>query len=87
MVENINKLYEATTGSPHVIKALARIREITKGETLDNTAPSFQILCHRQKLNEAKEFVPDMDWDWFTMPEGHFEDCYKLLDQGGKNVG
>ena len=66
----LNELYTAKNGTLHVVKVVNVVREITKGEKMENTAITQQVLAQRQKFyNFGKEtfFEDDLDFEEFSM--------------------
>jgi len=47
---------------------------------LENTACSYQVIAQRFKLDEGLvKWIPDDDFDMFSMPLEHFEESYELM--------
>ena len=66
----LNELYTPIKGTPHVVKVVNVLREFTKGEKMENTAKTQQVLLQRQKFyNFGSEtfFEDDLDFDAFSM--------------------
>ena len=66
----INDLYTPIKGSPHVVKVVNVLREFTKGEKMENTAITQQVLAQRQKFyNFGKETLneDDLNFEPFSM--------------------
>lgn len=66
----LNELYTAKNGTLHVVKVVNVVREITKGEKIENTAITQQVLLQRQKFyNFGKETLneDDLDFEEFSM--------------------
>ena len=55
----INKLYKARKGTEHIVRVIGKYREMLKGESLENTAHTYQVLAQRQ--------------EWVTLPECGYE--------------
>ena len=72
----IDKLYIAKNGTPHVVRALETVREFTKGEKMENTATTEQVLLQRQKQESIARwtfYVDDLSYPKFTMQLETFE--------------
>ena len=66
----INDLYTPIKGTPHVVKVVNVIIEMTKGEKIENTAITQQVLLQRQKRDDYEEevyFKDDLDFQPFSM--------------------
>ena len=66
----INELYTPIKGTPHVVKVVNVLREMTKGENIENTAITQQVLLQRQKRDDYEEevyFKDDLDFQPFSM--------------------
>lgn len=76
-------LYIAKEGTPHVVRETTRIREFTKGESMENTAPIIQVVLQRQKElkfdNGESYWTADRDCDPFCMQECTFAECYEEI--------
>ncbi len=70
------KIYRAKKGSEHYVAVVGRFREMLRGETLDNTAHTYQILAQRQ-LQGAGGWVDDRDYEPFCMEEELFYEEYE----------
>lgn len=46
----LNELYTAKNGTPHVVKVVNVVREITKGEKIENTAITQQVFSSKTKV-------------------------------------
>ncbi len=80
------KLYKAKTGTPHIVREIERIREFTKGEKMENTAPLTQVVLQRQKLCSAPEdlydlYLNDEEYPRFCMLDITFEEEYELIEE------
>ena len=83
------KLYKAKTGTPHIVREIERIREFTKGEKMENTAPLMQVVLQRQKIygviDPFKESIPqykdDKSYPKFCMLDITFEEEYELIEE------
>ena len=80
------KLYKAKTGTPHIVREIERIREFTKGEKMENTAPLTQVVLQRQKLCSAPEYLYDLylndeEYPRFCMLDITFEEKYELIEE------
>ena len=81
------KLYKAKTGTPHIVMEVERIREFTKGEKMENTAPLIQVVLQRQKLCSIPEdpyrpfYLNDEDYPRFCMLDITFEELYELIEE------
>ena len=79
----IDKLYIAKNGTPHVVRALETVREFTKGEKMENTATTEQVLLQRQKQESIARwtfYVDDLSYPKFTMQLETFLEEYKEID-------
>ena len=71
----INELYAPIKGTPHVVKVVNVLREMTKGENIENTAITQQVLLQRQKfyiidrMGVGKETLheDDLNFEPFSM--------------------
>ena len=81
------KLYKAKTGTPHIVREIERIREFTKGEKMENTAPLTQVVLQRQKLCSIPEdhphpfYLNDEEYSKFCMLDITFEEEYELIEE------
>ena len=78
-----NKLYTSKNGTPHVVRALETVREFTKGEKMENTATTEQVLLQRQKQESIARwtfYVDDLSYPKFTMQLETFLEEYKEID-------
>lgn len=79
----INRLYTSKNGTPHVVRALETVREFTKGEKMENTATTEQVLLQRQKQESIARwtfYVDDLSYPKFTMQLETFLEEYKEID-------
>lgn len=79
----INELYTSKNGTPHVVRALETVREFTKGEKMENTATTEQVLLQRQKQESIARwtfYVDDLSYPKFTMQLETFLEEYKEID-------
>ena len=79
----IGKLYTAKNGTPHVVHVLDVVREFTKGEKMENTAITEQVLLQRQKQESIARwtfYVDDLSYPKFTMQLETFLEEYKEID-------
>ena len=74
--------YSAKEGSPHVVEVINRYREMLRGETLENTAHTCQVLAQRQALTDER-FIADKSYSPFTMEEELFEETYIMYGTKG----
>ena len=74
--------YSAKEGSPHVVEVINRYREMLRGETLENTAHTYQVLAQRQDLTDER-FIADKSYPPFTMEEELFEETYTMYGTRG----
>ena len=44
----IGELYKARKGTEHIVRVIGKYREMLKGETLECTAHTYQVLAQRQ---------------------------------------
>ena len=80
------KLYKAKTGTPHIVREIERIREFTKGEKMENTAPLTQVVLQRQKLCSDPEYLYDLylndeEYPRFCMLDITFKEEYELIEE------
>ena len=84
----LNELYTAKNGTLHVVKVVNVVREITKGEKIENTAITQQVLAQRQKFYTfGKEtfFEDDLDFEEFSMElELFLEEYEKFVEDESK---
>lgn len=77
------KLYKAKTGTPHIVREIERIREFTKGECMENTAPLIQVILQRQmRVGEGREdddYKDDILYPKFCMLDITFEELYEEI--------
>lgn len=77
------KLYKAKTGTPHIVREIERIREFTKGEGLENTAPLIQVILQRQmRVGEGREdddYKDDILYGKFCMLDTTFNELYEEI--------
>ena len=79
----INKLYTAKNGTPHVVRVLDVVREFTKGEKMENTAITQQVLLQRQKIEDYGEevyFKDDSSFKKFSIELEPFLDEYQEIE-------
>ena len=72
-------LYKSATGTHHIVKHLSKYREMLRGERLENTAYTYQIVAQRQKWNELF-FEDDTDFEPFCMESELFFELYKKME-------
>lgn len=85
-------LYKSKHGTPHIVRVVGKHREMLKGEKLDNTAHTYQVLAQRQKKEILEtsgsgnywtvtfgNFISDNDFDAFNMEEELFLSEYEEL--------
>ena len=80
----INDLYTPIKGTPHVVKVVNVIREMTKGEKIENTAITQQVLAQRQKFYSfGKETLheDDLNFEPFSMGLELFLEEYETLTE------
>ena len=83
----LNELYTAIKGTPHVVKVVNVVREITKGEKIENTAIAQQVLLQRQKFyNFGEETLheDDLDFEPFSMELELFLEEYETLTEANE---
>ena len=83
----INDLYTPIKGSPHVVKVVNVLREFTKGEKMENTAITQQVLAQRQKFyNFGKETLneDDLNFEPFSMELELFLEEYETLTEANE---
>ena len=84
----LNELYTAKNGTLHVVKVVNVVREITKGEKIENTAITQQVLAQRQKFYTfGKETLneDDLNFEPFSMElELFLEDYEKFVEDESK---
>ena len=78
----IGELYKARKGTEHIVRVIGKYREMLRGETLENTAHTYQVLAHRQMRvggDRASEddFWPDPLFSPFTMEYELFLENYE----------
>jgi len=82
------KLYKAKTGTPHIVREIERIREFTKGEGLENTAPLIQVVAQRQKETDVAQIATrkgilfstdDRTYPKFCMLDTTFHELYEEI--------
>ena len=80
------KIYKAKTGTPNIVREIERIREFTKGEKMENTAPLIQVVLQRQKLLPSEDpysiYLNDEEYPRFCMLDITFEEEYELIEGG-----
>lgn len=89
------KLYKSRNGTEHVVKVIGKHREMLKGEKLDNTAHTYQVLAQRQKsiygYGEITSFMgqilaeDDVFFKPFSMEEELFLSEYEVLNETPTN--
>jgi hypothetical protein len=78
------KLYKSRNGTEHIVKVIDKHREMLKGEKLDNTAYTYQVLAQRQmrvggdRANED-EYWNDPLFEPFSMEEELFLSEYEEI--------
>ena len=80
----LNELYTPIKGTPHVVKVVNVIREMTKGEKIENTAITQQVLAQRQKFYSfGKETLheDDLNFEPFSMGLELFLEEYETLTE------
>ena len=80
----INDLYTPIKGTPHVVKVVKLVREFTKGERMENTAKTQQVLLQRQKFYIfSKETLneDDLNFEPFSMGLELFLEEYETLTE------
>lgn len=89
-----DKLYKARNGTEHIVRVIGKYREMLRGETIDNTAWTYQVLAQRQVKtideithpNLKKQwsvslwYDDDTDFDPFTMEYELFMENYESID-------
>ena len=55
----IGELYKARKGTEHIVRVIGKYREMLKGEILENTAHTYQVVAQRQK--------------WVTIPKSGYD--------------
>ena len=84
----LNELYTPIKGTPHIVKVVNVVREITKGEKIENTAITQQVLLQRQKRDDYEEevyFKDDLDFQPFSMElELFLEEYEKFVEDESK---
>ena len=78
----LNELYTPIKGTPHVVKVVNVVREITKGEKIENTAITQQVLAQRQKFYIfSKETLneDDLNFEPFSMELELFLEEYETV--------
>ena len=84
----LNELYTAKNGTLHVVKVVNVVREMTKGEKIENTAITQQVLLQRQKRDDYEEevyFKDDLDFQPFSMElELFLEEYEKFVEDERK---
>ena len=83
----LNELYTAKNGTLHVVKVVNVVREITKGEKIENTAITQQVLAQRQKFYTfGKETLheDDLDFEEFSMELELFLEEYETLTEANE---
>ena len=84
----LNELYTPIKGTPHVVKVVNVLREFTKGEKIENTAITQQVLLQRQKRDDYEEevyFKDDLDFQPFSMElELFLEEYEKFVEDERK---
>ena len=83
----INDLYTPIKGAPHVVKVVNVLREFTKGEKMENTAITQQVLAQRQKFyNFGKETLnkDDLNFEPFSMELELFLEEYETLTEANE---
>ena len=78
------ELYKARKGTEHIVRVIGKYREMLRGETLECTAHSYQVLAQRQKVwNILADGTPCIDDDSkfypFTMEYELFIENYELF--------
>lgn len=88
--------YVAKRGTPHIVEARQKIREMLRGESLDNTAHTYQIVAQRMMAfddamirvddnpDEATWFYDNALYEPFCMEEELFLEEYKPIIQEDK---
>ena len=77
----IGKLYKARKGTEHIVRVIGKYREMLKGESLDNTAHTYQVLAQRQKITSGFNLVDDTDFEPFTMELELFLENYEEINE------
>ena len=83
----LNELYTAKNGTLHVVKVVNVVREITKGEKIENTAITQQVLAQRQKFYTfGKETLheDDLDFEEFSIELELFLEEYEMLTEANE---
>ena len=83
----LNELYTPIKGTPHVVKVINVVREITKGEKIENTAITQQVLAQRQKFYIfSKETLneDDLNFEPFSMELELFLEEYETLTEANE---
>ena len=84
----LNELYTPIKGTPHVVRVVNVVREFTKGEKMENTAKTQQVLAQRQKFynfGEETFFEDNLDFEEFSMElELFLEDYEKFVEDESK---
>ena len=86
----INKLYKSKHGTPHIVRVVGKHREMLRGETLECTAHTYQVLAQRQQyiptgmlqlltLEKIYKYEDNEDFDPFTMEYELFMEEYEDL--------
>ena len=83
----LNELYTAKNGTLHVVKVVNVIREMTKGEKIENTAITQQVLAQRQKFysfGKETSHEDDLNFEPFSMGLELFLEEYETLTEANE---
>ena len=84
----IDKLYKARKGTEHIVRVIGKYREMLRGEILENTAHTYQVLAQRQEWvtlpkcgydPKTSFWFRDKNFDPFTMEYELFMEEYEEL--------
>lgn len=79
----IGKVYKAKVGTPHIVRVLGTYREMLKGESLENTAYTMQVLSQRQSLyiddDNHLQVFDDVEYAPFCMEQELFLENYEVV--------
>lgn len=78
----IAQMCKARFGTTHYVKVLARYREMLKGETLENTAHTYQVIAQRYKQTpDTGSWAEDTTYIPFATELELFLDNYKPVEE------
>ncbi len=78
----IAQMYKARFGTAHYVKVLAKYREMLKGETLENTAHTYQVVAQRYtQTPDTGSWAENTSYTPFTTELELFLDNYKSVEE------